>query len=105
MAAVTERNVHRGGPAMDVVNNERESRFEVEVEGELAVAEYSRSGGRIEFTHTKVPESLEGEGVGSVLAREGLDHARREGLEVVPTCHFIASYIDRHPEYQELVAG
>lgn len=90
---------------MKVVNNERESRFEVEVDGEMGVAEYQRSGDRIEFTHTKVPESLAGQGVGSALAREGLEHARREGLEVVPTCQFIASYIDRHPQYLELLGG
>lgn len=90
---------------MNVVNNEKESRFQVELDGEVAVAEYQRSGDRMEFTHTKVPESLAGQGVGSALAREGLEHARREGLEVVPTCQFIASYFDRHPEYQELLAG
>lgn len=90
---------------MHVVNNERESRFEVEIDGEVAVADYSQYSDRIEFTHTKVPDSLEGEGVGSALARAGLDYARNEGLEVVPTCHFISSYIDRHPEYQDLVAG
>ncbi len=90
---------------MDVVNNEQKSRFEVEIDGEVAVADYTQSGDRIEFTHTKVPESLEGQGVGSALAREGLDYARREGLDVVPTCPFVASYIDRHPEYQDLVAG
>jgi predicted GNAT family acetyltransferase len=89
---------------MDVVNNERESRFEVEVDGELAVADYKQTDGWIEFTHTKVPESLEGEGVGSALARTGLDHARSEGLAVVATCHFISSYIERHPEYQDLLA-
>lgn len=89
---------------MNVVDNEKESRYEVEVDGEIAVADYRKSGDRIEFTHTKVPESLEGQGVGSALARAGLEHARREGLAVVPTCPFIASYIDRHPEYQELLA-
>lgn len=89
---------------MDVVNNEQESRFEVEVEGELAVADYGLTGDRIQFTHTEVPQSLKGQGVGSALAREGLEHAKREGLEVVPTCQFIASYIERHPEYQELLA-
>lgn len=89
---------------MDVVNNEQESRFEVEVEGELAVADYRLTGDRIQFTHTEVPQSLKGQGVGSALAREGLEHAKREGLEVVPTCQFIASYIERHPEYQELLA-
>lgn len=90
---------------MDVVNNEKKSRFEVEVEGKMGVADYRRSGERIEFTHTEVPESLQGQGVGKALAREALEHARREGLEVVPTCRFIAGYIDRHPEYQDLVAS
>ena len=89
---------------MDVVNNERKSRFEVEVEGKLAVADYRRTGDRIEFTHTEVPESLRGQGLAEALAKEGLAHARREGLEVVPTCKFIASYIAKNPEYQDLVA-
>lgn len=90
---------------MDVVNNESASRFEVDLDGQVGVADYRRSGDRIEFTHTEVPPSLRGRGVGEALAREALEHARREGLEVVPTCRFIAGYIDRHPEYQDLVAG
>ena len=93
-----------GGDGPRVVNNPEAGRFETEVEGELAVAEYRLRGDRIEFTHTSVPEPLEGQGIGSALARHGLEHARREGLTVVPTCPFIRSYIDRHPEYQELVA-
>ena len=90
---------------MDVVNNERKSRFEVEVDGKMGVADYRRTGDRIEFTHTEVPESLRGQGAGKALAREALEYARREGLEVVPTCRFIAGYIERHPEYQDLVAA
>ena len=90
---------------MDVVNNERKSRFEIEVEGEMGVADYRRRGERIEFTHTEVPESLRGQGVGEALARGALEEAKREGLEVVPTCKFIRSYIDRHPEFQDLLAG
>lgn len=89
---------------MDVVNNEKKSRFEVEVEGERGVADYRRKGERIEFTHTEVPESLKGQGLGKALAREGLEYARQEGLAVVPTCRFIAGYIDRHPEYQDLLS-
>ncbi|HUG41502.1 MAG TPA: GNAT family N-acetyltransferase [Longimicrobiales bacterium] len=93
-----------GEGSVEVVNNERKSRFEAEVEGKVAVADYRRAGDRIEFTHTEVPEALRGKGVGEALAREGLEHARREALDVVPTCRFIAEYIDRHPEYQDLVA-
>jgi len=55
------------------------------------------------LVHTEVPESAEGKGVGSALARAALDHARREDLSVVPRCPFMASYIRRHPEYGDLV--
>lgn len=92
------------------VNNERKSRFEVAVEGdgegegEVAVADYRRRGGRVEFTHTVVPGSARGGGVGKRLAQEALDWARAEGLEVVATCPFMRSYIERHAEYQDLLA-
>ena len=89
---------------MDVRNNERKSRFEVEVEGQTGVAAYRERDGVIEFTHTEVPDALQGQGVAKALAREGLEHARREGLEVVPTCTFIRGYIEKHPEYQDLVS-
>ncbi|HUE76312.1 MAG TPA: GNAT family N-acetyltransferase [Longimicrobiales bacterium] len=91
--------------SIEVVNNERKSRFEAEVDGHLGVADYRRHDGRIEFTSTEVPPAVEGRGVGSALARAGLEHAKREGLEVVPTCPFIRSYIERHPEYQDLLAA
>ena len=49
-------------------------------------------------------ESCEGRGCGSRLAAAALEDARREGLDVVPLCPFIARYIERHPEYEQLVA-
>lgn len=94
-----------GDREVEVVNNESASQFEAEVHGHRGTAEYRQGDGRIEFTHTQVPQSLKGQGIGSALARAGLEYARTEGLEVVPTCRFIASYIDRHPEYKDLVAG
>ncbi|HEY9898674.1 MAG TPA: GNAT family N-acetyltransferase [Pantanalinema sp.] len=84
-------------------DNAEHSRFEVEVDGHLAVAEYRLVPEGIEFTHTVVPEQLEGRGIGSALARAGLDSARAKGLEVVPTCEFFQGYIKRHPAYHDLV--
>ncbi|HEY5270586.1 MAG TPA: GNAT family N-acetyltransferase [Anaerolineales bacterium] len=78
-------------------------RFEVEKDGHLAVLEYQLADGKIIFTHTGVPEALGGEGLGSLLARAGLDYARAKSLTVVPLCSFIAGYIQKHPEYQDLV--
>ena len=86
-----------------VTNNEAQNRFELEKDGQTAVSEYRRRNGTIVFTHTEVPLQLEGQGIGNTLARAALDYARSEGLCVVPRCRFIAAFIKRHPEYQDLV--
>jgi uncharacterized protein len=88
----------------EVVNVPEESRYELRLGGRLVgLAAYRRRNGRIAFTHTEVDEACEGRGFGSLLAATALEDARREGLAVVPLCPFIAHYIERHPEYEELV--
>jgi uncharacterized protein len=84
-------------------NNEKENRFEIEVDGKVAATWYRRHGDKIIFTHTKVPPELEGHGVGGALARAALTYARKEGLRVVPLCPFVAAFIKRHTEFQDLV--
>lgn len=87
-----------------VENNRSEQEFTLEADGETAVAAYQREGDTIVFTHTRVPEAIEGQGVGSRLIRGALDAARDEGLRVVPQCPFVKAYIDKHPEYRDLLA-
>jgi uncharacterized protein len=88
----------------DVVDVPEASRYELRVgERTIGLAAYRHRNGRIAFTHTEVDESCEGRGFGSRLAAAALEDARRRGLEVVPLCPFIAYYIERHPEYEELV--
>ena len=86
-----------------IEDNEAAQRFEARLDGYSAVAEYMRVGETIVLTHTEVPEPLEGHGIAARLARTALEQARARHLTVVPLCQFMASYIRRHPEYQELV--
>jgi predicted GNAT family acetyltransferase len=80
------------------------SRYVAEVGGRLAgIAAYERADAVITFTHTVVEDDFEGQGVGSTLARTALDAARERGLAVVPRCSFIAGWIERHPDYTDLV--
>lgn len=88
----------------DVRNNEAEGRYELAVDGQLAIAAYDRREGALVFTHTKVPETLEGQGVGSRLVKAALADARAQNLKVVPLCEFVAAYIERHPQEQDLLA-
>ena len=90
---------------LEVINNADKKRFEVAVEGKVAFAEYMLAGKQFVLTHTEVPEALEGQGIGSLLAKAALGHAREHELKVLPICPFMAAYIRRHPEYQPLVFG
>ena len=90
---------------VEVEHNEGSSRFEATLSDGLALAAYIRKGNRIIFTHTEVPEEHQERGVGSALARAALDYAREQKLEVVPRCPFIAAFIERNPEYRDLLAA
>ena len=89
---------------IEVKNNEEAHRYEVYLNGQLAVLTYKRDGQQITFLHTGVPPALEGHGVASVLARTALEEARAQKLSVVPQCPFVASYIRRHQEYLSLLS-
>lgn len=74
------------------------------LDGELAgAAYYTRRSDRVVLTHTEVDDAFEGQGVGSALARGTLDAVRARGERVIALCPFIAGYIGKHAEYQDLV--
>lgn len=91
--------------SFEIRNNEPESRFETTVDGHTAFSEYDVEGDdRIVFTHTVVPDELSGRGIAGAIVRHALDHVRGRNLKVVPQCAYVAAYIERHPEYQDLLA-
>jgi predicted GNAT family acetyltransferase len=80
------------------------SRYEVRVGDRLAgFTRYVLRPGRVVFVHTEIDDAYEGQGLGSVLARGALDDVRHGGQRVVPLCPFLAGYIARHAEYDDLV--
>jgi len=90
-------------PKPEIRNNPEQQRIETEVDGHLAKIAYRLAENKIIFTHTEVPPELEGRGIASQMAKFALEYAKQAGLQVVPLCPFVYSYIQRHPEYQELV--
>lgn len=89
----------------DVTNNEKQSRYETTVDGKSAFAAYNRNGDTITFTHTEVPPELEGRGIAGAIVKHALDEARSQKLGVVAACAYVAQYVRRHPEYQDLLRG
>ncbi|MQY03123.1 GNAT family N-acetyltransferase [Actinomadura macrotermitis] len=91
--------------SQQITDNAGQGRYEIREDGALAgFAEYRLDAGSIVFTHTEVDPAFEGKGVGSALARGALDDVRSRDLSVVPQCPFIKAWIDRHPDYQDLLA-
>ncbi|MGD8405418.1 MAG: GNAT family N-acetyltransferase [Anaerolineales bacterium] len=87
----------------EVTHNTEEHRFEISIDGHLAVLNYIPMGEIITFTHTGVPPAIGNRGLGSKLVETGLDYARESGLKVRSTCWFVSKYIRRNPEYQDLL--
>jgi predicted GNAT family acetyltransferase len=88
----------------DVRDDPEESRFGIWLDDALVgFARYVRRGGRVFLVHTEIEPGHEGAGLGSALAKGALDAERERGEPVVPLCEFIRGYIDRHPEYRDLV--
>nr|WP_295371061.1 GNAT family N-acetyltransferase [uncultured Sphingosinicella sp.] len=90
--------------AGSVSNNAEMQQYELRVGEDYALAAYKLEGDTIRFTHTEVPEELEGQGIGSRLVKGALADVRRRGLKVVPLCAFVRHYIETHPETQDLLA-
>jgi len=86
---------------IEFVNAQDRGRYEGRVRdsSDVAFAAYERRGNQIVFTHTEVPSTLAGQGVGSALAQYALDDAHRQGLSIVAECPFMRAYIKRHPQH------
>jgi predicted GNAT family acetyltransferase len=91
---------------IQIVDNPEKRRYEALVDGEVAgYVFYQLREDALVLIHTEVAEEFEGQGIGSRLAAGTLEDIRARGLRIVPVCPFIKSYIERHPEYAELVAA
>ncbi|MFG2052633.1 GNAT family N-acetyltransferase [Micromonospora sp. NPDC048930] len=95
-----------GGMQYTVTDVPERERFEARDEtGTVAgVVTYQLTGNIIVYTHTEVDPAFEGKGVGSTLARAVMDDARDRGRTVVPVCPFLSAWLEKHPEYDGIVA-
>lgn len=87
-----------------VRHDKDQQRYVLEINGQpLGFAQYQEEGERQIFIHTEIDDSLAGQGMGSTLARESLDDARRRGKRIVPVCEFIAAYVKKHPDWNDIL--
>ncbi len=80
------------------------SRFELQADGVTSFITYTRQGKVLTLVHEEVPEEVSGRGLGTALAKGTLDLIRSRGEKVVPRCPFVAAYMLRHKDTQDLLA-
>lgn len=89
--------------SVEVRHLERENRFVATVDGVDAYLLYAPpADGRVDFRSTFSPPELRGRGVAGAIVKEALEWARREKLEVVPSCSFVRKYLEREQEQESL---
>jgi len=86
-----------------VRDNKSRQRFELDVEGGTAFANYRLAPGSVIITHTETPPALRGRGIASKLVTGALEMIRADRLKVVAGCGFVVDYLEKHPEYSDLV--
>ena len=91
--------------SLELSLNPAAQHYEAKLEGRVvAFIEYRDDSSVRSLTHTKVNPDLEGQGIGSQLVKFALEEIRSSGSSLVPVCPFVATYVQRHREYAELVA-
>lgn len=86
-------------------DNKEKKRFELRVNGHSGYIEYIiNKTGLIFLTHTEVAPELEGKGIASRMVKDALEYIGEYDLKLVPLCPYVATYLERHPEYQSLLA-
>jgi len=89
----------------EVRHNVEESRYEILLDGRVVgIAEYVDRGEVLVFHHTEIDAPLRGDGLGAQLVQAALDDVRAQGRRIVPTCWYVAEFLDQHPDYGDLVA-
>jgi predicted GNAT family acetyltransferase len=78
-------------------------RFEIERNGQVAYLEYNLAGKVLQLIHSEVPAALRGHGLASELAKSALEWARENGVKIDVICPSVAAYLEKHPEYSDLV--
>jgi predicted GNAT family acetyltransferase len=91
--------------ATEVRRNDEGGRYEITVDGDLAgFTQFHPDGDVLVFPHTQIDERYSGQGLAKILIGQALDDVRARGLTIVPTCEFVQGYLDKNPQYQDLIA-
>ncbi|MFT4019575.1 N-acetyltransferase [Terrimonas sp.] len=89
--------------SLPLINNTRENRFEMVVDGATSIIEYRQLPGALALLHTEVPQILEGKGVAAAIVEKTFNYAKENNVKIIPLCPYVLVYLKKHPEWNILI--
>jgi hypothetical protein len=89
---------------MEIIHDLEKQKFYVIVDGLESHLEYVKSGEVLNLNHTYVPNQLRGKGIAGKLVEAALKHVRENKLKIIPSCSYVAEFVRRHKQYDDLIA-
>ena len=92
--------------ASEILHDESRQRFTLDRDGQASHLDYRRlDGSTVAFVHTYTPPALRGRGIAARVVEHALVWAESQGLKVVPSCWFVAEYVERMPAWRRVLAS
>lgn len=88
---------------MEVKHDKVNNRFVINIDGLDSFVEYSLNEKEMNLYHTYTPPQLRGKGLAEKVVRAAIEYAKENSLKVIPSCSYVAVFMQRHPEYSELL--
>jgi len=88
---------------LDIIHDKDNSRFTLDINGELAKVEYSLKKGKMYLVHSEVPFNLRGQGIGKVLVEKTFEKLTKEGYKAVAVCSYVKAIAKRSEKWNKII--
>lgn len=89
---------------LPIIHDQKNSRFTLNINGELAKIEYQLRDGKMYLTHSEVPYNLRGQGIGKVLVEKTFEQLKTENLKAIAVCSYIKTIATRNDKWKSIIA-
>lgn len=89
---------------MEIEHQKEKNRFVLNVDGDIAIVEYSIKNEIMYLTYSEVPSNLRGQGVGKILVEKTFEQLTKEGYKAVAICSYVKLIAERSNKWKDIIS-